>query len=533
MLKEFLRNDGERPFKLPMPDVIREDKSAWRTDEEFGREMLAGVNPVIIRRLQEFPPASKLDPEEYGNQTSTIKREHIEKNMNGLPVDEALENNKLFILDHHDALMPYLQDINSTTTKTYASRTILLLQNNGTLKPLAIELSLPHPQGVKYGVTSQVFTPAEHRLEGSVWQLAKAYAAVNDSGYHQLISHWLNTHAVIEPFVIATNRQLSVLHPIYKLLHPHFRDTMHINALGRQTLINAGGVMEMTVFPTKFSMEMSSFIYKNWVFTDQALPTDLLKRGVAVPDSSQPHGLKLLIEDYPYAVDGLEIWSAIETWVTEYCSFYYPTNDTIQSDSELQAWWKELREVGHGDKKHEPWWPKMQKKDELIQTCTIIIWVASALHAAVNFGQYSYAGYLPNRPTISRRFMPEPGTPDYAELESNFDRAFLKTITSQFQTLLGVSLIEILSRHSSDEIYLGQRDTPEWTSEAEPREAFDRFGRNLIEIEGRIMDRNNDKRWKNRVGPVKVPYTLLYPSTSDTSKVGGLTGKGIPNSVSI
>nr|BAH57745.1 lipoxygenase [Actinidia arguta] len=533
MLKELLRSDGERLLKFPMPDVIKADKSAWRTDEEFGREMLAGVSPVIIRRLQEFPPASKLDHKKYGNQTSSMTREQIEKNMNGLTVYEAIENNRMFILDHHDALMPYLRRINTTSTKTYASRTLLLLQDDGTLKPLAIELSLPHPQGDTHGAKSQVFTPAEVGIEGSVWQLAKAYAAVNDSGYHQLISHWLNTHAVIEPFVIVTHRQLSVLHPIHKLLHPHFRDTMYINGLARQILINAGGVLEKTVFPAKYAMELSSVVYKEWNFTEQALPADLLKRGVAVPDSSQPHGLKLLIEDYPYAVDGLEIWLAIKTWVREYCSFYYYTDELVRDDSELQSWWRELRNEGHGDLKDEQWWPDMETRADLIQTCTIIIWVASALHAAVNFGQYPYAGYLPNRPTVSRRFMPEPGTHEYAELESKPDLAYLKTITAQIQTLLGVSLIESLSRHASDEIYLGQRDTAEWTSDAQPLDAFKRFGMKLIEIENRITDRNNNKMWKNRFGPVKVPYTLLYPSTSDAKKATGLSGMGIPNSVSI
>ncbi|KAF5782039.1 putative linoleate 13S-lipoxygenase [Helianthus annuus] len=528
MLKVFLETDSSGVAKFPTPDVIKEDKSAWRTDEEFAKEMLAGVNPVKIRLLKEFPPTSKLDVEVYGNQNSSIKSHHVEKNLNGLKVDEALVAKRLFILDHHDSLMPYLRRINATTNKIYASRTLLFLQNDGTLKPLVIELSLPHPEGDNLGAVSNVYTPAEYGVEGAVWQLAKAYVAVDDSGIHQLISHWLNTHAVVEPFIIAANRQLSVLHPIYKLLYPHFRDTMNINAFARQILINGGGILEKTVFPEKYSMELSSVLYKNWVFPDQALPVDLVKRGMAVEDSDSPHGLSLLIEDYPYAVDGMEIWSAIKSWVEDYCRFYYTNDDMIKNDKELQSWWKELREEGHGDKKHEAWWPEMNSCQELIDICTTFIWIASALHAAVNYGQYPYAGYAPNRPTISRRFMPEPDTPEYEELKENPDKVFLKTITPQFQMLLGIALIELLSRHSSDEVYLGQRECPEWTLDAEPLNAFQKFGTKLKEIEERIVAMNNDEKLKNRVGLAKVPYTLLYPTSEE-----GLTGKGIPNSTAI
>ncbi|CAN6362945.1 unnamed protein product [Urochloa humidicola] len=546
-LKSILPNVN-KPLKMPLPDIIKSDvlkkapehKFAWRTDEEFARETLAGVNPVIIKRLTEFPAKSTLDKSQFGDHNSKITEVHIQHNLEGMTVQNALKKNKLFIVDHHDHFMPYLEQINKLDGNfIYASRTLLFLKNDGTLKPVAIELSLPHPNGQQHGAVSTVYTPANTGAEGHIWQLAKAYATVNDSAWHQLISHWLNTHAVMEPLVIATARQLSVVHPVHKLLNPHYRGTLSINALARQTLINAGGIFELTLFPGKYALEMSSDVYKSWDFNEQALPIDLVNRGVAVPDKSSPYGFRLLIKDYPYAVDGLVVWWAIERWVKEYTDIYYPNDSEVQRDVELQAWWKEVREEGHGDLKDRGWWPTMDTVQQLVRTCTTIIWMASGLHAAINFGQYPYAGYFPNRPTMSRRPMPEPGSPEYVQLEARqeeADKIFIRTFTSQFQNILCVSLIEILSKHTSDEVYLGQRCEPEhWTSDTKALDAFKRFGRRLVGIENRIKTMNEIPAFANRNGPVEMPYMLLYPNTSDITgeKGKGITSMGIPNSISI
>ncbi|KAJ1286609.1 hypothetical protein BS78_03G365300 [Paspalum vaginatum] len=536
LIKDLMPVGGDFILKLPKPKLIKEDEKAWMTDDEFARELLAGVNPMLIRRLTEFPPKSTLDPSKYGDQTSTITEAHIERNLEGLTVQQALESDRLYLLDHHDHYMPYLIEVNSLDDNfIYATRTLLFLRGDGTLTPVAIEMSLPELRDGITAAKSTVYTPTSTTgAEAWVWLLAKAYVNVNDYNWHQGISHWLNTHAVMEPFVIATNRQLSVTHPVNKLLTPHYRDTMNINGLARQMLINAGGIFEMTVFTRKYALEISSKVYGSWNFTEQALPDDLIKRGMAVPDPSSPYKVRLVLEDYPYASDGLAVWHAIEQWVTEYLAIYYPDDGVLQADVELQAWWKEAREVGHGDLKDEPWWPAMQTMPELVKACTTIIWIASALHAAVNFGQYPYCGYHPNRPSVSRRPMPEPGTKEYAELESDPERFFLHSITSQFQAVVGISLLEILSSHSSDEVYLGQRDTKEWTSDAKAQEAFKRFGARLTEIEKRVEAMNADPRLKNRHSPAQFPYTLLFPNTSDLKgENAGITAKGIPNSISI
>ncbi|KAJ6340947.1 hypothetical protein OIU78_009176 [Salix suchowensis] len=231
--------------------------------------------------------------------------------------------------------------------------------HDGALRPLAIELTRPPIDGKTQW--KQVFTPSDHSTGQWLWMLAKAHVLAHDSGYHQLVSHWLRTHCVTEPYIIAANRQLSVMHPIFRLLHPHFRNTMQMNALARESLINAGGIIESSFSPGKYAMEICSFAYdKLWRFDLEALPNDLIRRGMAFEDPTAPHGLKLTIEDYPFANDGLILWDAIKQWVSDYVHHYYPDPSVVACDEELQAWWAEIRTVGHADKKEEPWWPELE-----------------------------------------------------------------------------------------------------------------------------------------------------------------------------
>lgn len=61
----------------------------WRKDEEFARQMIAGANPVCIKRVTKFPLPSELDSGVFGDQDSKITKDHVEKNMGGMTVQQV------------------------------------------------------------------------------------------------------------------------------------------------------------------------------------------------------------------------------------------------------------------------------------------------------------------------------------------------------------------------------------------------------------------------------------------------------------
>ena len=258
--------------------------------------------------------------------------------------------------------------------------------------------------------------------------------------------------------------------------------------------------------------------------------TFLLYRGMAVEDPTAPHGLKLSIEDYPFANDGLLLWDAIKEWVSDYVNHYYPNPSLITSDQELQAWWNEIRTEGHADKKDEPWWPVLKTPKDLIEIITTIVWVASGHHAAVNFGQYAYGAYFPNRPTIARINMPteEPSKEFWDNFLKKPEGALLQCFPSQIQATRIMAILDVLSNHSPDEEYLGEKIEPAWSEDMFIKGAFEKFSGRLKELEGTIDERNTNRDLKNRSGAGVVPYELLKPFSPP-----GVTGKGVPYSISI
>ncbi|KAK4374998.1 hypothetical protein RND71_005675 [Anisodus tanguticus] len=514
--------DVSQSFNAKSKDFLLKhwNELAWKDDEKFGRQMLAGIMQLLFHQEARMEYGSHFEVTsilsiEYTHETSSKERDGGKGN----------EQWRIFILDHHNYLMPFLGRINKNGVCAYASRTLLFLKDDATLKPLAIELSLP---GVSPGTEiHRVFRPGTNGTEAALWQLAKAHVAVNDSGYHQLISHCCRAIHYCHQKAVECNA------PIHQLLDAHFKDTMHINALARSTVLKAGGIIEKTLYSGEVSMELSSSLYKEWRFDEQSLPGDLLKRGMAFHNPDCLADVQLLFEDYPYATDGLDIWVATKRWVTLTCLHFYKDDNSLISDHEIQEWWSELQKIGHGDKCCKTWWYPMTTLSDLVEALTTLIWISSGLHASVNFGQYGYVGHPLNRPTKCRNFIPMEGTKEFAEFLHDPDKFFLKTLPNRSEITLYMVLLEVLSAPTSDEVYLGQRQSLNWIDDVWVKKRFDQFAAELNEVGKRIVERNADPKLKNRQGPSNIPYKLLDPAVSNVKSFQGITAIGIPNSISM
>lgn len=113
-------------------------------------------------------------------------------------------------------------------------------------------------------------------------------------------------------------------------------------------------------------------------------------RGVA-DETVLPH--------YPYRDDGMLLWDSLQKFVSAYLQHFYPFDNDVKNDNELQAWAAELEAVDGG---YVGGFPKqISTVEAFVKLITTIIFQMGPYHSALNFLQKEYEMLCTNMPCAS------------------------------------------------------------------------------------------------------------------------------------
>ena len=243
---------------------------------------------------------------------------------------------------------------------------------------------------------------------------------------------------MMEAYSMITNRNLPDPHPIYKLLRPHFRFTMAINAAARASLINKGGIIDKLFSIGGAGKEevirrVSREFSVHWTNIERSVK----QRGVDNPTELIP---------YYYRDDGLLVWSTIREFATDVIEEFYATDKDVQEDEELQNWSADFYRNAFPNSDNACGFPEqMTSREMLAEYCTLIMFTGSAQHASINFGQYHIYGFAPNAPSALN--LPPPTSKNQADYAT-----LLQTLPDMGDTSLQIAVVHMLSQYSQNEV---------------------------------------------------------------------------------
>eukprot|EP00177_Eucheuma_denticulatum_P008352 GFKZ01015190.1.p1 GENE.GFKZ01015190.1~~GFKZ01015190.1.p1 ORF type:complete len:644 (-),score=90.51 GFKZ01015190.1:154-2085(-) len=462
------RNPTLEPYRdmwntLDLPEI----GNVFMEDKTFCRLRVAGFNPLSLYR------AFSTDDMPF-----SVKDEALP--FDGDTIASAIAQNRLYYQDF-SFMSGVPQEANTKKIFAVTSALYAIPPGGGDLTPVAIQCN-----------GEVVYPPKPTDPFSTRWAIAKMAVNQNDATHHELVAHLGRTHLLVEPFVIATMRQLSSTHPLHVLLKPHFEGTIFINDTASNNLVAPGGDVDQ-IFAGDITavMKWCAGTVINNHFNNSIPDVEMEARGVMDP-----------ILEMPYREDALVHFQAMYKWVLAYLSHYYKSDADITADVQLQSWVRELvdpacgRLKGFGEDDNG----KVTTVAYLARAVTFVIFSGSVQHAAVNFPQYSLMAYAP---AVAGGLWEKPPT---SSETANIDR-WADTLTPTATAVEQIRILGVIGAVYYTE--LAQYRRGEMPSDKPIQDALSEYKKELEQIEDKITKRESNSVLKyDYLRPSKIPQSI-------------------------
>nr|XP_033504868.1 hydroperoxide isomerase ALOXE3-like isoform X1 [Epinephelus lanceolatus] len=451
--------------KTTMSEYVAEH---WNEDDFYGSQFLNGVNPNVIKRCSELPPNFPV--------TEEMVKPFLAE---GTSLQKEMEKGNIFLYDQKkmDGIPPRAK--NGEPLHVTPGLCLLYLNQEDKLMPIAIQLQQqPSEQ-------NPIFLPSDPETD---WLLAKMFIKNADVMDQVAVQHLMNTHFLAEVFTVATLRSFSVIHPLYKLLFPHFRFTLSAGISSRKTVLSPEGILNISSLGYDGLQELMRRAHSETTYSSLCLPENITARGLES------------IPNFYYRDDGLKLWNIINSFVKAVVEYYYPSDSEVLKDTELQEWISEIFTHGFLGNKASGFPAECQTVAEVIKFITMVIFTVTAQHAAVNNGQFDYHSWVPNGVLLLSK--PPPTTKGQSSMNT-----ILETLPDVGHTVKSVALAWALTRAYTDVVTLGSYPEERFNEPA-PKQMIEKFQAELSHLSEAITSRNSQ---------LEVPYTYLNPAQIENS----------------
>lgn len=471
----------------------------YTQDLFFSMERLS-VNPYVVERIH---PESKELP-------FMVEDSVVSDLTNGMNLKALHAAGRLFFADHsYQAKYPKIKGKYAAACSAY----FFIHPMTGDFLPLAIRTNVE---------SDLIYTPLDAEND---WLLAKMMFNMNDL-FHGQIFHLANSHAVSEAVHQAALRTLSEMHPVRAFLdrskcqlifyrtNPVITLTFTvmyqayaIRPVGEQVLFNPGGFFDQTFFLSNEAVRQFATEYyplTAGAFQANYFHQDLISRGLI--SCSYGPALKSL----PYYEDASAMVSTLSRFTESYLRVYYPSEDFLAPDHELQSWIVEASTAAKVlDFPNSP----LISRDVLTSILVHVAYLNGVSHHSLNSGTpASTSGVLPFHPAALHAPLPKTkGTID----------TLMPFLANMTDALGQITLLIRFNRPKLEEangnlVHMFSGSNFLGYGSAAVTSAAKVFENEMLDISNRIMSRVFDERglaqgmpfiWRS-LDPRKIPFFL-------------------------